>query len=153
MRNRGLASSWYGLCCLLLSLTAGCALPAPRGEAPVAATHDPGNLLFLARATQAEGAEREALWQDLERREKTSDVALRKILLRSLGGHSAYDPAIAMGQLRTVLASDPDQETAALLRIRLAALEAATRCWTEINGLQRRLDAVADIERQMDEGF
>lgn len=153
MGNLGPSGLLAGLILMLATgLLGGCSTrPVQPTTTPAAA---PDAVAFLAAMTAADATQREAAWRSLAEQDETDPtVQLQRVLLSSLAGHPGYNPAGAMQQMRRLLAATAHRPAHDLLQIRLASLEATTHCWTEIHGLQQRLDSVADIERRMDKSL
>ena len=132
---------------LLLALT-GCASAPLRVErGPGAAEH----LDYLVRALAAEPAQREQIWQVAQQEGGGDVAALHRALLRSVAGHGGYDPAAAESELQALLAKKPNDEIAAVARVRLEDLRVANACRREVENLKRRLSKVADIEKRLDQ--
>lgn len=157
MRTRVRGSSWSGparsrlraggLALLLLAL-AGCSVGPLRIErGPDAAEH----LEFLARALASEPSQREQLWQEAQREPPGPRAGLRHALLRTVAGHSGYDPASAESELQGLLAQSPPADVAVVARARLEDLRLANACRHEVDNLKRRLSKVADIEKRLDQ--
>lgn len=149
-------SAWSGRarCRALASLAGavlvvGCAIgPVHVHRGPVAADH----LEYLARALEAPPAEREELWRAARTAPEGDEGGLlRAALLRTIPGHSGYDPAAAEGALQALLGKGASDDVAAVARARLQELRAANACRQDVKNLERRLSKVVDIERQLDQ--
>jgi len=132
---------------LLLAL-AGCAGAPLRVERGPGAA---GHLDYLTRALAAEPAQREQIWQAAQQEGGGDQALLHRALLRGVAGHSGYDPAVAETELQALLAENPDNEIAAVARMRLEDLRVANACRRDVENLKRRLSKVADIEKRLDQ--
>lgn len=133
----------------LAAALAACAVwPWQHGRSSAdASTH----LEFLLQALAADVEKREALWRATGGPEPlTEDAALRKAVLRTVPGHSGYDPVLAERELQTVLSRTSSREIAPVARLRLEELRALQTCRAEVDSLKKRLAKVADIERELD---
>jgi hypothetical protein len=108
------------------------------------------HLEFLLQALAADAAKRETFWRATSGEPLTEDAALRKALLRTVPGHSGYDPVLAERELQAVLAREPSREIAPVARLRLEELRSLHSCRIEVDSLKKRLAKVADIERKLD---
>lgn len=132
----------------LLLLVAGCSVgPVRVAHGPDAAEH----LEYFAEAIAAEPSRRERLWQSALQEPPGPDAALHRALLRTVAGHSGYDPAAGETELHALLAQKPPRDVAAVARARLEDLRAINACRTEAESLKRRLSKVADIEKRLDQ--
>jgi len=149
VRIRHRSAAWARCPALLVAvLAAGCSVGPLRMErGPDAADH----LEYLARALVAEPAQREQIWQAALQDTPGPDAALHRALLRTVAGHSGYDPAQAQSELQALLAQKPDTEVAAVARARLEELRVSNACRLEVENLKRRLSKVADIEKRLDQ--
>lgn len=109
------------------------------------------HLEFLMRAQTAEASEREALWKAALNAGSGQEAMLRRALLRTVSGHSGYDPAAAESELQGLLAQSPPAEIGSVVRARLEDLRVMNACRHEVEGLKRRLSKVADIEKRLDQ--
>ncbi|MDP3859660.1 MAG: hypothetical protein Q8Q73_18025 [Stagnimonas sp.] len=150
---------WMPLAAALL--LAGCAgLPTYPGMPWADAPSQSGNahLDFLLSAQAADGASREALWQQVRNRARGTPAAdLHIALVQSLEGHSGYDLAAAERRLRALRALKPAPEIDAVARLRLTELQdqrqyrqQAESVSRELNDLKRRLAQLIEIERHLD---
>jgi len=129
-------------------LLGGCAL-----QQSLTASRGTDDLELLDRALTGSPAAREALWRQAQAATPGQDTQLRLALLQSVPDHSGYDPASAQRNLRGLLAQDPPADLAAVARVRLDELRAASsanQCLGENQELRRRLAEVVNIERQLD---
>jgi len=109
------------------------------------------HLDYLARALTSEQSEKEKLWQAAMQAPTGEEATLHRALLRSVAGHSGYDPAAAEVELQALLAQSPSADVATVARARLEDLRAANACRHEVEVLKRRLSKVADIEKRLDQ--
>ncbi len=150
MPNPGPVLRWHGhvrLVAISLALTlplTGCLLQPGHGD------DASDELLYLDRATNGSGLTREAMWKDVLAARRDRDSALHLALLQSVPDHPGYDPVAAQRAMRNLLAENPPERTAALLRLRLEQLRSNNQCLSETEDLRRRLAQVVDIERQID---
>ncbi len=148
MNNLGPALRWYGLVrpIILLSfvlICSGCA--SFPGWRPDARDH----LDFLAQALTADSQTRETMWKALQNGDSSPNTKLRRALLRSIPGHSGYDPAAAEIHLASLMQQMPATDVGAVARARLAELRADAACRSEVDVLKLRLSKMVNIERQL----
>ena len=129
-----------GLALLILG-SSGCAMMPAKKPVPMD---------FLVQAMNTDPRGRMALWQALP---QTTDVntQLKRALLRSVPGHPEYDPDGAREALQA-LQPELSNANATLVQLRLAEMRSLQSCYARQNQLQKRLDAIADIERQLGTG-
>lgn len=129
-------------------LLGGCAeTPVHMHRGPDAGIH----LELLARALGAEPAQREEMWAAVQREAPGPRAALHRALLRTVAGHSGYDPGAAEIELQGVLAASPPPDVAPVARARLEDLRVSNACRHEAETLKKRLSKVADIEKRLDQ--
>jgi hypothetical protein len=134
------------LSCVLAGTLGGCATQPPYGGG-----RSTDELEFLDRALSGSPSMREALWHEtLAGGARGQEAQLRLALLQSVPEHSGFDPAAAQRNLRALLAQGPPQDLAAVARVRLDELKAASQCVGETQALRRRLAQVVNIERDLD---
>lgn len=109
------------------------------------------HLEYLARALAAEPSQREQLWQSALQERSGEEATLHRALLRTVAGHSGYDPAAAEAELQGLLAQSPAAAVGSVARARLEDLRVANACRNEVEVLKRRLSKVADIEKRLDQ--
>jgi hypothetical protein len=94
-------------------LLAGCQVGPVRVEhGPDAAEH----LEYFATAIAAEPSRREQLWQAALQEPAGPHAALHRALLRTVAGHSGYDPAAGESELHALLAQKPPRDVTAVAR-------------------------------------
>lgn len=131
-----------------LWLLTGCSVGPVRLEhGPDSAEH----LEYFAQAIAAEPSRREQLWQAALQEPAGPHAALHRAMLRTVAGHSGYDPAAGETELHALLAHNPPRDVTAVARARLEDLRAINACRTEVESLKRRLSKVADIEKRLDQ--
>ncbi len=130
-----------GLCLTSLS---GCA-SFPRGNP------QENSLRFLQTALEATPQQRLRMWQELPPAASTGETRLRRALLLSVPGHPAYDPDRARAELTELGEQFPDSH-GVLARTRVAEMRVLQSCHARNFALQKQLDAVADIERDLEDG-
>jgi hypothetical protein len=127
---------------------AGCSVgPVHVHRGPDAIDH----LEYLATALASEPARREQLWRDVLKETTGEQATLHRALLRTVAGHSGYDPLTAESELQGLLAQSPSADIASVARARLEDLRVANACRHEVESLKRRLSKVADIEKRLDQ--
>lgn len=132
----------------LAVLLAGCAagpLHVHRGVEPE------DHFAYLVRALNADNTDREEMWQDALQEKPGELAALHHALLRTVPGHSGWDPVQGESELQALLATSPSYHVGPVARARLADLRTLNAYRHEVDRLKQRLSQVADIEKRMDE--
>ncbi len=106
------------------------------------------DIQYLQTALEATPLQRLQMWKALPEQPRKPDGQMKKALLQSVPGHPAYDPDAARASL-TLLADQHPRDYGVLARTRLAEMRVLQNCHTQVLGLQKQLDAVADIEREL----
>lgn len=117
-------------------------------------SHEPfrDELQYLQQALDGTPQQRLTMWRDLPQPPSDGQLRLRRALLLSVPGHPAYDPDAARGELAAISAEFRDSY-GVLAQTRVAEMRVLQSCHTRVYALQKQLDAVADIERELgDEG-
>lgn len=139
---------WRKTALLLCAALAGCTVGPVHVHRDAEAAH---HLEYLARALTSEQSEKEQLWQRALQAPAAEQATLRRALLRSVAGHTGYDPVAAEVELQALLAQSPAADVATVARARLEDLRASNACRQEVEVLKRRLSKVADIEKRLDQ--
>lgn len=104
---------------------------------------------FLTIALSADASGRETLFRSASTAGKSDDSELRLALLRSVPGHSGYDPVAARSQLNSLASrAGVTPEIAAVARLRLAQGDQEAAQAAEIAQLKQRLARVVEIEKR-----
>lgn len=104
---------------------------------------------YLQTALESTPLQRLQMWNAIPEQPRNAEQRMRKAMLLSVPGHPAYNPDSARTQLGQIAEEFP-RSHGVLAKARIAEMRVLQNCHTQVIGLQKQLDAVADIERDLE---